>query len=130
MKREEAQALIRKQKMSCKGPWKPVTKELVDKAYAMVQDKLPTLEVIKALPVATTLKDDDTRTIQPLVVLAVHSNEGDLARALERLGRQRCGYDFSITIANGPLDGSAQSYKCPQCGLEGHYTAPVFDIEG
>lgn len=127
MKREEAQEIIRKQKMSCKGPWKPVTKELVDKAYAMVQDKLPTLEVINAVPVVSF--KDDTRTIQPLVVLAVHSNEGDLARALERLGRQRCGYDFSITIANGPLDGSAQEYTCPGCGIKGHYTAPVFNIE-
>lgn len=121
MKREEAQALIRKMKMSCKGPWKPISQELVEKVTEKVKGTLPSSTVLKSLI--------DAKTIQPVAVALLRNNEGELARQVERMGRQRCGYDFTITIANGPLDGSAQDYKCPKCGLEGHYTAPRFEIE-
>jgi hypothetical protein len=41
--------------------------------------------------------------------------------------RAGCGYDFNDTIAAGPLDGMLHTYQCPKCGLQGEYTAPLFD---
>lgn len=37
-----------------------------------------------------------------------------------------CGADFNALILAGPLDGEAHEYECPQCGVTGHYTAPLF----
>ena len=48
------------------------------------------------------------------------------ARQADRANRKGCGYDFNEIIVGGELDGGTYDYKCPECGVTGHYTAPVF----
>lgn len=51
------------------------------------------------------------------------------ARALDAKSRNGCGYDFNKIVAAGPLDGQEYAYKCPKCGVEGVYGAPLFYAE-
>lgn len=50
------------------------------------------------------------------------------AAAVDREGRQGCGYNFGEIVANGPLDGEEHPYTCPQCGVQGTYRAPRYDL--
>lgn len=44
------------------------------------------------------------------------------------LGRP-CGYDYNLFVEAGPWDGKVYATKCPLCGSEDKYQAPVFHIE-
>ena len=38
-----------------------------------------------------------------------------------------CGYDYNQFVINGPWDGQRHETKCPQCGLEDFYIAPIYE---
>ena len=39
-----------------------------------------------------------------------------------------CGADFNDIICSNPFDGKQYQYKCPNCGQQGQYGAPYFDL--
>lgn len=40
-----------------------------------------------------------------------------------------CGYDYNNFVISNPWDGKQYVTKCPQCGTEDRYQAPVYQIE-
>lgn len=51
------------------------------------------------------------------------------ARAEDNAGRPGCGADFNEIVCSVPFDGARHEYTCPSCGVEGTFTAPIFDLE-
>jgi hypothetical protein len=64
---------------------------------------------------------------------ALAAGNEDEAKMLDASSRDVCGggkvapYDFNDTVCAGPFDGQDHPYTCPQCGVQGGYTAPLFD---
>lgn len=52
------------------------------------------------------------------------------ARRLDESARVACGNDFNNIIVEGPWDGADHDYRCPNCGVEGNYRAPFYDLGG
>ena len=60
-----------------------------------------------------------------VVRLLMEGHHEEAAR-LNALLRKGCGYDFNLTVVDGPWDGQPHLYTCPQCGMTGTYRAPRF----
>lgn len=103
MKREEAEAIVRSQKLMCLGPWN----EGKEAEYAsLVRDG--------QMEQAAAVRDRYRGVPRPTRYGVVYDP---------------CGFDLSIVVAQGPLDGSECAVECPKCRRIFEYTAPVFEIE-
>lgn len=103
MKREEAEAIVRSQKFMCLGPWN----EGKEAEYASLIQK-------GRMEQAAAVRD---------------RYRGVPRKTPHGVAYDACGFDFSVVIAAGPLDGSPQVVPCPKCGRQFEYTAPIFDLD-
>lgn len=66
---------------------------------------------------------------QEKIGAALQAGDTEFARRLDRDNREGCGADFNDVVVEGPFDGEVHEYECAECGVEGTYRAPQFDLD-
>lgn len=103
MQREEAETVVRSQKLMCLGPWN----EGKEAEYAA-------LVAAGQMEHAQAVRD---------------RYRGIPRKTRDGVVYDPCGFDLSIVVAQGPLDGSECAVECPKCRRIFEYRAPVFEVE-
>ncbi len=143
--REDAEDHIKQIVRKCKGAASKESTEISTQLIAGRElSKVQLLKVAQLLgefiPRASIPSEENTphereakKSLESKAILwasqAIKQDHEAMARRIKRAGRKGCGYDFNAIIINNPFDGGQREYCCPKCGLIGHYTAPLIEIE-
>lgn len=123
MKREEAEVVVRSQKLVCLGPWNEGKEsEYVDLiAAGKLKEAGELRDTYRGIP--RKIPQHILKTVNP------ETGKEEAETIPASVVYDSCGFDLSALVAMGPLDGSAQTVLCPKCNRSFEYRAPVFEIE-
>lgn len=122
MKREEAEVIVRSQKLVCLGPWNEGKEsEYVDLiAAGKLKEAGELRDTYRGIP--RKIPQHILKTVNP------ETGKEETETGIVSVVYDPCGFDLSELVATGPLDGSARTVPCPKCKREFNYTAPAFEI--
>jgi hypothetical protein len=131
MKRSEFIENIRCIRRVCKGPLTKEAREVVNNYLTkyFTSGEEPYLIKARQLDAANRGRKDLISDIVYEIdnkgrkLTKMTTASGDVVTYITGSG---CGYNFNLTIENGPWDGEIHSYKCPSCKAEGDYRAPHY----
>lgn len=128
--REEAHALVRHVRRTCRG--KAVLDPAIMRSLHLAWDdvsghadwekakKLCALAETESGTTGPEVADGDWEAMGRRVLSAIYAHGDSIGKP--------CGYDFNDIICAHEFDGKMHTVECPKCGATNVFTAPVFAL--